>query len=94
MERAVIGSRGEAIQLKDLSISASPARKAVPQADEADVAAQFPAEGVSLPQWEKRLIERALRSSGGNSSQAARVLGITRDTLRSRMRKYKIRKPS
>ena len=94
MERAVIGSRGEAIQLKDLSISASPARKAVPLADEADVAAQFPAEGVSLPQWEKRLIERALRSTGGNSSQAARVLGITRDTLRSRMRKYKIRKPS
>ena len=93
MERALIGSTGETIQLKDLSIRDSPARKAVPLADDADVAAQFPAEGVSLPQWEKRLIERALRSTGGNSSQAARVLGITRDTLRSRMRKYKIRRP-
>ncbi len=93
MERALIGSTGEAIQLKDLSISASPARKAVSVGDDADVAAQFPAEGISLPRWEKRLIERALRFTGGNSSQAARVLGITRDTLRSRMRKYKIRRP-
>lgn len=87
VERAVISSTGDAIQLKDLSISASSA-KVVSPAD--DVAAQFPAEGISLPQWEKRLIERALRFTGGNSSQAARVLGITRDTLRSRMRKYKI----
>jgi DNA-binding NtrC family response regulator len=94
MERAVIGSTGEAIQLKDLSISASPARKVVPLGDDADVAAQFPAEGMSLPQWEKILIEKTLRSTGGNTTQASRVLGITRDTLRSRMRKYKIRKPS
>ncbi len=94
LERAVIGSTGEAIQLKDLSISAPPARKVVPLGIDADVGAQFPAEGISLPQWEKMLIEKTLRSTGGNTTQAARVLGITRDTLRSRIRKYKIRKPS
>ncbi|MFQ5657400.1 MAG: helix-turn-helix domain-containing protein, partial [Candidatus Methylomirabilales bacterium] len=93
MERAVISSTGEVIQLKDLSIGpSSSATKQMPQVQEADLAAQFPAGGISLPRWERQLIEKALQSTGGNTTQAARVLGITRDTLRSRMRKYKIRR--
>ncbi|MGZ6143558.1 MAG: helix-turn-helix domain-containing protein [Myxococcales bacterium] len=37
---------------------------------------------------EKRLITEALRKSNGNQSQAARLLGVTRDTLRYRLKKH------
>jgi len=37
---------------------------------------------------ERHLIKRALQSCEGNQSQAARFLGITRNTLRKRIRKY------
>jgi DNA-binding protein Fis len=36
------------------------------------------------------LIERALRDAGGNQTQAAKRLGITRDTLRYRLKKFGI----
>jgi DNA-binding NtrC family response regulator len=42
----------------------------------------------SIEQAECRLIEEALKRSGGNISEAARGLGITRNTLRYRLRKY------
>lgn len=37
---------------------------------------------------EKQLIQRALEACHGNQSQAARFLGITRNTLRKRIQKY------
>jgi len=37
------------------------------------------------------LIVEALRKAGGNQSAAARLLGITRQTLIYRMQKYAIR---
>ncbi len=39
---------------------------------------------------EKSLIEEVLVETTGNQSQAARILGMTRNTLRSKMRLYKI----
>jgi DNA-binding NtrC family response regulator len=39
----------------------------------------------TLAQAEKDLIQRALQTSGGNKSQAARLLGISRSHLRYRM---------
>jgi len=41
-----------------------------------------------LEQVERGLLDQALRRHGGNISAAARELGITRDTIRYRMRKY------
>ncbi len=48
------------------------------------------ASGMTLDQWEKTLLEQALRDSGGNQTRAAQQLGISRDTLRYRMKKYGI----
>jgi DNA-binding protein Fis len=36
------------------------------------------------------MIEQALRESGGNQTQAAQRLGVSRDTLRYRLKKYGI----
>lgn len=39
---------------------------------------------------EKRLIESILKKAEGNQLQAARILGINRNTLRTKIRKYGI----
>ncbi|AFI82970.1 sigma-54-dependent Fis family transcriptional regulator [Methylophaga nitratireducenticrescens] len=48
----------------------------------------LPAEGIDLAQLELDLIEQALELAAGNRSKAARLLGVTRDTLLYRMQKY------
>ncbi|MBI1746761.1 MAG: sigma-54-dependent Fis family transcriptional regulator [Acidobacteria bacterium] len=44
--------------------------------------------GLSLFDIEKQLIEQALNTAGGNKTKAAKLLGISRDTLRYRVKKY------
>ena len=51
---------------------------------------RFPPPGVDLAQWEKTMIEQALREAGGNQTRAAQRLGISRDTLRYRLKKFGI----
>lgn len=51
----------------------------------------LPTEGVQLDDVVKGLIEQALQRENGNQSAAARLLGITRYTLRYRMEKYGLR---
>jgi len=46
--------------------------------------------GMSLEAMEKALLLEALRKANGNKSEAARILEITRDTLRYRIRKHGI----
>ena len=48
----------------------------------------IPPTGIDLAQIELDLIEQALEMAAGNRSKAARLLGITRDTLLYRMQKY------
>lgn len=45
---------------------------------------------LNLEEVEKNLLIKALQESKGNKSLAARLLGVTRDTLRYRMKKYGI----
>ncbi|MBL8232696.1 MAG: sigma 54-interacting transcriptional regulator [Bryobacterales bacterium] len=51
----------------------------------------FPEGGVSLQETEKQLLMRALEKTNGNQTQAARLLRITRDTLRYKMKKFNLR---
>ena len=44
--------------------------------------------GLSAQEMEKKLLKEALQRSGGNISEASRLLKITRNTLRYRMAKY------
>jgi DNA-binding NtrC family response regulator len=46
------------------------------------------AEGVVLEDVERKLIVEAMERSSGNQSKAARLLGVSRDTLRYRLKKH------
>ncbi len=52
----------------------------------------FPDEGVDIEQVERELIIKALESSGGNISEAARKLRLGREALRYRIKKFDIQK--
>ncbi|HEU4563876.1 MAG TPA: sigma-54 dependent transcriptional regulator [Gemmatimonadaceae bacterium] len=45
---------------------------------------------LDLTDWERTMIEQALREAGGNQTRAAQRLGISRDTLRYRLKKFGI----
>ncbi len=49
---------------------------------------RLPADGVRLADVEADLIRQALSRTGGNVSRAARLLGVSRDTLRYRLEKH------
>ncbi len=51
----------------------------------------FPEEGLSLVENERMLVAQALEKTGGNQTQAAHLLRITRDTLRYKMKKFNLR---
>jgi two-component system response regulator HydG len=44
--------------------------------------------GLSVDEMEKKMLQEALQRTGGNISEASRLLKITRNTLRYRMAKY------
>ncbi|MCR4440097.1 MAG: sigma-54-dependent Fis family transcriptional regulator [bacterium] len=50
-------------------------------------------EHLTLEQLERRYIEQVMRAVGHNKSQAARILGIARKTLREKLVKYRIAPP-
>ena len=45
---------------------------------------------MTLEQWEDDMIREALRRANGNKSQAARLLGLSRNALRYRLSKIGI----
>lgn len=47
-------------------------------------------EDMNLEEMERSLLIKALQKAGGNKSQAARILGITRDTLRYKIQKWNL----
>ncbi len=93
VERAVIlagpGSEITAAHLADLSTVAS-AGSEKPDSRSAVSRVIIPDEGVDLEELEKEHILEALRKAGGNKSEAARLLTISRRRLYSRMNHHNI----
>jgi len=84
LERALILASGPVLHVEHLppevGARVPPPEKAAPMA--------LPAEGVSLEEVERDLVRQALDATGGNQVRAARLLGISRDALRTRMKKF------
>jgi transcriptional regulator with PAS, ATPase and Fis domain len=57
----------------------------------AEAVPAIPNDGLSLEDNERSLLARALEKTNGNQTQAARLLRITRDTLRYKMKKFNLR---
>jgi PAS domain S-box-containing protein len=57
----------------------------------AAMGAEIPNDGMSLEDNERNLLVRALEKTNGNQTQAARLLRVTRDTLRYKMKKFNLR---
>jgi two-component system response regulator HydG len=84
VERAVVLSRGELIDSGDLSPASGHDEPAGGGAGE-----EGGGTGVSLEAVERAAILRTLEETGGNKSEAARRLGITRKTLHKKLEKYR-----
>jgi DNA-binding NtrC family response regulator len=83
VERAVALSRGRVIDEKDIHLDTRQSKSG----SAATSANQFLPEGMTLEQWEDNMIREALRRANGNKSQAARLLGLSRNALRYRLGK-------
>jgi len=80
IERSLVMCSGERLDAADIKLEMAPRSRA--QADQAD---RFLPDGLTLDQYEQDLIREALRRADGNKSQAARLLGLTRNALRYRL---------
>lgn len=63
--------------------------RGAPQSEK-DIGFSLPPHGIDLNDLEAELIRQALSLAGGNKSRAARLLGLTRDTLLYRLQKHLI----
>lgn len=90
IERAVLWSRGPTLEVEQLSLTSPPPDHGGREGKQAltDSPSPLPPQGLDLAHWEKTMIERAMQDAGGNQTKAAQRLGISRDTLRYRLRKF------
>jgi transcriptional regulator with GAF, ATPase, and Fis domain len=83
IERACALAKTGKLELEDIHLD-SPRNKPSVSGD------GFLPEGMTLDQWEDDMIREALKRAGGNKSQAARLLGLSRNALRYRLSKIGI----
>ncbi|MCC7174496.1 MAG: sigma-54-dependent Fis family transcriptional regulator [Bryobacterales bacterium] len=76
IERSLVLASGARLEASDIKLDTAPRTAAVPA---------FLPDGMTLDQHEQAIIREALRRANGNKSQAARLLGLTRNALRYRL---------
>ncbi|MEP7362243.1 MAG: sigma 54-interacting transcriptional regulator [Acidobacteriota bacterium] len=95
IERAVVLEESTWVQPENLGIRGGFASPGVPIVVPAAVLLRPAAaslEGMSLEEAEKTMLLHALEKTGWNQTQAAKLLDVTRDTLRYKMKKYDLKK--
>jgi DNA-binding NtrC family response regulator len=78
IERSLVLAAGKRLEAADIRLEGNP------RARESAIDSFLP-DGVTLDQHEQAIIREALRRADGNKSQAARLLGVTRNALRYRL---------
>jgi DNA-binding NtrC family response regulator len=95
IEQAVLLASGPVIDAEQLNLCSPRAflaqveRVIVPGED----ANTFPLEGLELAAVERDLLQRALEHTRWNVTHAARLLGLSRDTMRYRIDKFSLTAP-
>ena len=91
IEQVVIMARGDVIGPELLHLTPTDDfNSSVP----ATAPTLLPRQGVNLAQFEKDLVAQALDQANWNVTQAAKLLGISRDALRYRIEKFQLARPS
>ncbi len=85
LERAVILSEGGLVQVEHLPIAV--AKSGTARVASA-AAVELPAAGLDLDELEKTLVRQALERAKNNRSRAAKLLGLTRAQLYTRLERY------
>ena len=80
IERSILLAKGPRVEADDIKIESG-----VGRARPAFTTEAFLPEGLTLDQYEQSIIREALKRANGNKSQAARLLGLTRNALRYRL---------
>src|SRR5437588_2445168 len=83
VERACALAKGTLLDVGDIHLDVRPTKAAAEGAG-------FLPDGMTLEQWEDEMVQEALRRAHGNKSQAARLLGLSRNALRYRLSKIGI----
>jgi len=83
IERACALASGSQLEVGDIQLD-------LPRNRSAAASDRFLPEGMTLDQWEDEMIREALKRASGNKSQAARLLGLSRNALRYRLSKIGI----
>ncbi|MGA7589593.1 MAG: sigma-54 dependent transcriptional regulator, partial [Candidatus Sulfotelmatobacter sp.] len=83
IERACALAKSAVLKVEDIHLDTRPARSV-------NGSGNFLPEGMTLEQWEDEMIRESLRRANGNKSQAARLLGLSRNALRYRLSKIGI----
>ncbi len=78
IERSLVMATETQLDASDIKLESAPRPRGVGDS-------HFLPEGLSLDQYEQDIIKEALRRADGNKSQAARLLGLTRNALRYRL---------
>jgi len=80
LERSILLAQGPRVEAEDIKIETGAGRARPAVSTDA-----FLPEGMTLDQYEQSIIREALKRADGNKSQAARLLGLTRNALRYRL---------
>jgi DNA-binding NtrC family response regulator len=83
VERACALAKSTVLEASDIHLDLRPVKTS-------NGAGAFLPEGMTLEHWEDEMIQEALRRANGNKSQAARLLGLSRNALRYRLSKIGI----
>jgi DNA-binding NtrC family response regulator len=79
IERSLLLAGGEELKAEEIRIDMGPRGRQV------STEPGFLPTGMTLDEYEKSILKEALKRANGNKSQAARLLGITRNALRYRL---------
>ena len=91
VEQAAVLVKGELIEPHDLALTSIGQETQAPGTSAGGF--RLPASGLQIDELERDMLRQALERSSWNVTAAARLLGLSRDTVRYRLQKHRLRPP-